>query len=145
MECRLAVAAKGDHVKGLAAFLHRFELCFKQLAHLRGSGEAGRSRALGVEARLAIEAVKRADFAVAGREIHAQRRPKPAAVYRSENRVVEKYALHSGEFGKRGANATHGFANVVVAGGVAQANVARGAEGRAVNGGHVSLVEHVKR
>ena len=50
----------------------------------------------------------------------------------------------SGEFGEGGSDALGGLTQVLVAGGVAQADVAWAAEGAAGHGSNVSLVEQVK-
>ena len=72
MERGFAVARKSDDIEGFAGGVHGLQLPVEQTGHLGAGSETGGAGTLRVETRLAVEAVKGADFPVVGREIHSE-------------------------------------------------------------------------
>ena len=74
--------------------MHRLQFVFQSRTHLLAGAYTSLSRALGIVASLAVQAVKRADFTIVGHQVNSKRRAEPAAVDWSENRVVKQYCHH---------------------------------------------------
>ena len=81
----LAVACEGDHIGELALGCHLAQLCLERVEYHGSCVVRLMAGALGVEAVLAVDAVKRTDLARCRHHVDTERKAQTAAAHRSKD------------------------------------------------------------